>query len=54
MSDDDLFDIQQGDPIMGPTAPIPVGKRYVPESQQVKLPPEKKQKPKNLIIFPGS
>ena len=46
MSDDDLFDIHQGDPIMGPTAPMPIGKQYVPESQQVKLPPEKKRKPK--------
>ena len=50
MSDErDLFDldrggVDQGDPIMGPTAPMPIGKRYVPESQQVVLPPEKKPK----------
>lgn len=48
MSDErDLFDLDQGDPIMGPTAPMPIGKQYVPESQQVQLPPEKKRRKKN-------
>lgn len=62
MSDErDLFDldpVDQGDPIMGPTAPMPIGKRYVPESQQVQLPPEKpKQKeekaPKGPVRWAG-
>lgn len=59
MSDDepDLFDLNQGDPILGPTAPMPVGKRYIPESQRASVPPpqkkRKEKKPKSPFRWAG-